>query len=322
MNCLVTGASGFIGSWLVRKLKNEGHKVRVLCRKSSQFPLIKDLDFEKAFGDVTQPQTLSEAFKNIDTVFHLAGYIGYKKKDRPIMQSVNVDGTKNVFHFSQSHKIKTFVFLSSVTTIGAGFNPLQILNEDSPYLLSPYSFGYAETKREAENYVLKTESDMKVFAINPSTVYGPGDMLKNSRKNQLKVMEGKLIAYPRGGVSIVGIHDVVDTLYKSVELARHGERYILSGENLFIKDLLFKIAEISQSSPPRFQIPRSLLNTLGFIGDYLLQGWPLDSETARIIQLFHWYENTKAKKELDFQPQSTEKVLESSVAWAKKHLFT
>ena len=321
MNCLVTGASGFIGSWLVRKLKHEGHKVRVLCRKSSQFPLIKDLDFEKAFGDITQPQGLSEAFKDIDTVFHLAGYIGYKKAERPIMQSINVEGTKNIFNLSRSHNIKTFVFLSSVTAIGAGFNPLQILNESSPYLLGPYKFGYAETKREAEDYVLKTNSDMKVFCINPSTVYGPGDMLKNSRKNQLKVMQGKLKAYPRGGVSIVGVHDVVDAIYKSVELARHGERYILSGENLFIKDLLFKIAEISKSSPPRFQIPGLILNTLGLIGDYLTQGKPLDSETARIVQLFHWYENTKAKKELEFQPQPTEVVLDSSVAWAKKHLL-
>lgn len=321
MNCLVTGASGFIGSWLVRKLVHEGHKVKVLCRKTSTFPLIKDISFEKCFGDITDPESIKIALNNVDTVFHLAGYIGYKKKERALMEQINVQGTENIYKLSLLNKVKTFVFLSSVTSIGAGFTPFQILNEDSPYLLSQYNFGYAETKRAAEKIVLQKNSDMKAFALNPSTVYGPGDMLKGSRKNQLKVMRGELSFYPHGGVSIVGVHDVVETIYKSVELAEHGERYILSGENLYIKDLFEKIAKLSHSKPPKHQLPPGLLNFLGFMGDYFTGGRPLDSETAKVIQLFHWYENNKAKNQLEFRPSPIDEVLNSSVQWAKKHII-
>jgi dihydroflavonol-4-reductase len=161
---------------------------------------------------------------------------------------------------------------------------------------------------------------MKCVSLNPSTVYGPGDMLKSSRKNQLKAMQGKLLFYPYGGVSVVGIHEVVDAIYKSVELGEHGERYILSGDNLFIKDLLDTICKCSKSKPPQFQIPSLFLNLMGKIGDNF-NGKPLDSETAQVVQLFHWYKSTKAQQKLEFKPTPSLEVIRSSVEWAKAHIL-
>lgn len=321
MNCLVTGASGFIGSWLVRKLIHEGHKVRVLCRETSVFDLIPDLDFEKAFGDITRPETISPALRNIDTVFHLAGHIGYKKSDNDIMEKVNVVGTQNIYTASLEHKIKNFIFLSSVTAIGASLTPFETLDENSKFNLSHLNFGYAESKRKGELIVLQSNDSMKCVALNPSTVYGPGDMLKSSRKNQLKALQGKLKFYPYGGVSIVGIHDVVDAIYKSVELGEHGERYILSGDNLFIKELMDKICHFGKSTPPKYQIPGFLLDLMGYIGDHFTNGKPIDSSTAKVIQLFHWYKNTKAINKLEFKPSPSDIVIKSSVEWAQRHIL-
>jgi dihydroflavonol-4-reductase len=144
MKCLVTGASGFIGSWLVRKLLHEGHKVKVLCRPTSKFPLIDDLDFEKHFGDITEPKSLISATSNIDTVFHLAGYIGYKKSENDIMKKINIDGTNYIYQASLSNNVKNFIFLSSVAAIGASFSPFEILDETSTYNLNDFHFGYGE----------------------------------------------------------------------------------------------------------------------------------------------------------------------------------
>lgn len=321
MNCLVTGASGFIGSWLVRKLIHEGHKVRVLCRETSVFNLISDLNFDKSFGDITNPESIKSALSGIDTVFHLAGHIGYKKADRALMEKINVQGTQNLYSLSLEHKVKNFIFLSSVTAIGASFSPFESMDENSEFNLSHFNFGYAETKRQGEKIVLQPNPTMKCVALNPSTVYGPGDMLKSSRKNQLKAMQGKLQFYTYGGVSIVGIHEVVDAIYNAVELGEHGQRYILSGDNLFIKDLFDRICFHANSKPPKYQIPGFVLNSLGFIGDHFTNGKPIDSETANVIQLFHWYKNTKAKNKLEFKPSPSDEVIKSSVSWAMKHIL-
>ncbi len=321
MNCLVTGASGFIGSWLVRKLIHEGHQVKVLCRPTSDFRLILDLEFEKCFGDITDPKTITPALSDIDTVFHLAGYIGYKKSDHALMDQVNVQGTDNIYKLSLKNNIKNFIFLSSVTAIGASFSPFESLDETSKYNLSDLNFGYAESKRKGEAIVFGTNSSMKCVVLNPSTVYGPGDMLKSSRKNQLMAMKGQLKFYPYGGVSVVGVHDVVDAIYKSVTLGVHGQRYILSGDNLFIKDLMDKICFHAKSNPPKFQIPGFILDTLGFVGDNFTNGKPLDSETAQVIQLFHWYKNEKAVNQLEFKPSPSDQVIKSSVDWAMKNMI-
>lgn len=324
MKCLVTGASGFIGSWLVRKLLSEGHYVRVLCRKTSTFPLIYDLDFDKAFGDITDLTSLYPAFEGIDVVFHLAGHIGYRKSERNLMEKINVTGTENMIAAAKSTpSLKRFIHLSSVVAVGAGLTPFEILDEESPYLISSYNFGYFETKRKAERLVLAEaqSGNLDALALNPSTVYGPGDMLKGSRKSQLKVMQGKLPFYPHGGVNVVGVFEVVDAIYKSVELGRTGERYILCGdENIYIKDLLEKIAFISGSEPPKIELPSSIMNLLGFIGKFT-GGKPIDSETAKVTQLYHWFRCTKAKKELEFKPSPVDDSLRASVKWAKDNIL-
>lgn len=323
MQCLVTGASGFIGSWLVRKLVSDGYKVRVLCRKSSQFPLIHNLNFDKAFGDITDPETLSAPLQGVDIVFHLAGHIGYKKAERPLMEAINVRGTENILNAAKAAHVKKFVHLSSVVAVGAGLTSFEVLDEESPYLLSSYNLGYFETKRQAEKLVLAEAQagNLHAFALNPSTVYGPGDMLKGSRKSQLKVMKGKLPFYPRGGVNVVGIHEVVDAIHRSVELATPGERYILcNDENLYIKDMLYKIAKIAKSDPPKYELPAGVMNFLGFIGNFT-GGKPIDSETAKVTQMFHWFRCTKAKKYLEFRPSPVDEVLASSVKWAKENIL-
>ena len=130
---LVTGANGFLGAWVVRSLLSQGHPVRILVREKSDLSELAGLTFEKSIGDITDYDSVARALEGIQTVFHLAGVIGYQRWQRSLMEQVNIGGTKNILKACKEKMIKDLVYLSSVVAIGAGFTADQILNETSMY---------------------------------------------------------------------------------------------------------------------------------------------------------------------------------------------
>ena len=320
---LVTGANGFLGSWVVRKLGEQGHEVSILVRKSSDLSELQGLDYKTHYGDVTQAQTLAAAFKGHDTVFHLAGVIAYKKADRPLMEKVNVEGTQNVLDAIQKSDVSKLVYLSSVVAIGAGLEKGQVLNEQSPFNIHHLDLGYFETKHEAEKRVKAACDAKKVDAVmlNPSTIYGPGDAKKGSRKTQLKVAQGKFPFYTEGGVNVVDVEDCVAGILAAWKKGRTGERYILAGENLTIQDLFRLIAERAGVPAPTKRLAPWALYTLGWIGDRMtdvgLKG-PVSLENAYTSQMYHWFDNSKAKEELGFEARPAHEAIAKSVDWMRE----
>ena len=321
---LVTGANGFLGSWLTRSLVELGHDVYALVRKGSDLSELEDVKCKYVYGDVTDVLSLLEAFKDMDTIFHLAGVIAYKKSQRALMEKVNVGGTANVVQVCREYKIRKLVYLSSVTAIGASCMEDKILNEDSEYNLSKINLGYFETKKEAEEIVKKAcqRHEIDAVILNPSTIYGAGDARKSSRKMQMKVAQGRLKFYTSGGVNVVAVEDVIQGILSAWEKGRSGERYLLCGENLLIKDLFRLIAEEAHQKPPSIQLPDRLLHVLGFAGDTMAaMGLPdtFSEENAWTSTLYHWFDNAKARKELDFHPRSAKEAIHNSVQWMKDH---
>ena len=133
MEVLVTGATGFIGSNLVKKLNELGFKVRVLHRKSSDLAEIEGLKFESHIGDITDLDSLINASKNVDGVFHLAGVVAYDPRQRPLMEKVNVEGTRLMVEACKANKVPKLLHLSSVVAIGASFDGKKPLDEASPF---------------------------------------------------------------------------------------------------------------------------------------------------------------------------------------------
>ena len=123
---LVTGANGFLGAWVVRSLLDQGQKVRILAREKSDLSGLAGLSFEKSIGDVTDYTSVLKALEGAETIFHLAGVIGYQKWQRSVMEQVNIGGTQNILKACKEKGIKDLVYLSSVVAIGAGFNSDQI----------------------------------------------------------------------------------------------------------------------------------------------------------------------------------------------------
>lgn len=322
MKILVTGANGFLGSWLTKALVNEGHNVFALVRPKSDISELDNVGCKYLHGDVTDIHSLLEAFKDIDTVFHLAGIVGYKKSQRALMNKVNIEGTANVVNVCREYKIRRLVHLSSVAAIGAGLNPDQILNEESAYNIAHLNLGYFETKHEAELIVKNAcnKGEVDAVIVNPATIYGRGDAKKGSRTMQVKVAQGKLKFYSSGGVNVVAVEDVIQGILSAWKNGRKGERYILAGENVLIKDLFAMIAAEAGVKAPSILLPDTVLHAVGSLGDTLeaigLKGF-LSRENAYTATMYHFFDSTKAQKELNFKPRPAREAIHNSVQWMK-----
>jgi dihydroflavonol-4-reductase len=321
---LVTGANGFLGSWLTRRLVADGHETYALVRKSSDLSELQGIHCQLKFGDVTDLHSLLEAFPGMDTVFHLAGLVAYKRSERARMERVNVEGTANVLEACRATGVRRLLHVSSVVAIGAGLTPFDVLNEDSPYNISHLDLGYFETKHKAEQLVQEAVRQNRVDAVivNPSTVYGPGDAKKGSRKTQVKVAQGKFNFYPSGGVNVVAVQDVVDGIISAWQKGHKGERYILAGENLRIKDLFEMIAAAAGKPAPQKEIPDNVFHLLGGVGDFLNifgVSTAMSRENAWSATLFHWFDSSKAQRELDFNPRPAKMAITESVNWMRDH---
>lgn len=322
MKVLVTGATGFVGSWMTKKLVTEGLDVHILRRSSSDLSELINIDVTHHIGDVTDPESLVQAIKQVDVVFHLAGVVGYTPSARKLMEKVNIGGTQNVVEACIKLDIKRLVYMSSVVAIGASFNGQNPLNEQSEYNLEHLNLGYFQTKHEAEKIVKQAceKNQIDAVILNPSTIYGPGDAKKGSRKTQVKVAQGKMPFYTSGGVNVIHIKDLVDAVYQAFQVGKTGERYILAGENLTIKQLFNYIAEAAGVKPPSIYMPDIVLHTIGKIGDILERSGkkaPLSSENAWAATLFHWFDSSKAQKDLNLTITPAKEAITSSVNWMK-----
>lgn len=317
---LVTGANGFLGSWLTRRLVHDGHTVYALVRKNSDLTELAGCNCQFIYGDICDLQSLNDAFRGIDYVFHTAAYIGYSESERPKMEQVNVGGTKNVLLACQNNQIQRLIYISSVVAIGSAFSKNSLLNEDSEYNVKHLNLGYFETKKRAEDLVLQSPIDSVI--VNPSTIYGEGDAKKGSRKVQVKVAQGKFPLYTSGGVNIVDIEDVVEGIILAWKKGRSHQRYILASENILIKDLFNMIAEAAGVSAPKILMPKFVLMILGSLGDFLRKfrvDLSFSKEKAWTTTLYHWYSSEKAQKELGFKTRPARDSIRKSVLWMKKN---
>ncbi|MFK8136894.1 MAG: NAD-dependent epimerase/dehydratase family protein [Bdellovibrionales bacterium] len=323
MKALVTGATGFLGGWLCKELIHRGYEVRILRRQNSDLSDIEDLKLEHYIGDVTDRGSVFEAVMGMDIVFHLAGVIAYEPEKRNLMEKVNVGGTQNVVDACLKNKTAKLLHLSSVVAIGASFSA-GVMTEESDFNLNHLNLGYFYTKRQAEEIVMAAvvNDSLPAYIVNPSTIYGAGDAKKGSRKTQLKVAKAKFPLYPVGGVNVVAVEDVIQGIFLALEKGKPGRRYILSGENLMIRDLFIMIAEEAGVEAPKIPLHPPVIKMIGRIGDLVdrfgLKA-PIKYENALVASMYHWFDNKRARVELGFQPKKARKAIANSVKWIKEN---
>lgn len=323
VKALVTGATGFVGSYVVRTLLKAGHQVRVLRRPNSPTKLIEGLPVETAIGDVTDRSSVFEAIKGCEAVFHLAGHVSFWKGHREIQRRVNVDGTRHVVEAALAHKVKRLVHTSSIAAIG--FAPEGRLGDETlPYNWWPYRIPYCDTKHLAEEEVRQgIRKGLDAVIVNPAVVFGAGDVNLHAGAMVFQMARGRLAFHFKGGCCVSDVEDVAEGHLKAFEKGRKGERYIFGGDNYSWKELFTLIAEVVGVPPPQKEIPTWALSlvALGFDAASKVTGKRpvITPESIRISAIPAYYSSEKAIRELGYIITPFRETVRKTFKWYREN---
>ncbi|MDO5582203.1 MAG: SDR family oxidoreductase [Planctomycetia bacterium] len=333
---LITGATGFIGTTLVRQLLADGYRLRCMSRSNPVFPpgfegdpkdLWENPNCEHFQGDASDPDSIRKAVKGCRYIFHLAGYAKNYSKDPSIYKHINIDAMRNVFQTGKEEAVERIVWTSTIVTLGPTM-PGEIGNEDTPRKTDKYFTEYEETKSIAEKEAFQwIKNGLPLVIVNPTRVYGPGQLSEGNALGRLidDYDRGKMPFLPNRGINIgnyVLVDDVAKGHYLAMEKGRIGERYILGGENASLKEFFQIISKITGKK--HFQIPMLVPGPLIFsymqlyaakiFGIYprITPGW------IRTFVADWTYSCDKAKKELGYSPASLEEGLAKTIDWLYK----
>jgi len=320
MTTLVTGATGFLGSHVARQLVSRGEMVRVLVRAASRLQAIEDLPVEKIEGDLRDAASLARALNGVCRVYHVAAdYRLWARHPRDIYES-NVTGTKNLLDAAQRAGVEQFIYTSTVATIAVDRRGA-LPNENTQGALDEMVGHYKRSKWLAEQEALKAAKEgFPVIIVNPTTPVGPGDWKPTpTGKIVLDFLRGKMPGYVETGLNFVAVEDAAAGHLLAAERGKIGERYLLGGENLTLKQMLGALARISGRPAPRLKIPHTV--ALGFayaetaFSRLLGRAPQIPVEGVRIARHRMFVDCSKAERELGFQPGSVEAALERAVRW-------
>lgn len=317
---LVTGASGFLGSHLVRALAARGDELRILARRSSNLDLLGEIEFERATGDVTDRRAVRRAMDGVSRVFHVAGRTSLRERNREAVFATNLTGARVVFESALEAGVERLVHTSTVGAIGVA-KPGGTADETTPFEIGHLGFGYVNSKHEAELEAFRLAAHgLAVVIVNPTFVLGPDDPTGTSMGLVRRFLLGQIPAYVGGALNIVDVRDVASGHLLADERGEVGERYILGGRNFTLDRLFADLARISGADPPALKLPTRL--ALGAVEAARIARMPLPvvPEEVRSAALWWTYRNTKAKRELGFKPRPHEETLADAVNWQREQL--
>ena len=318
MKILVTGATGFTGGALVRRLCDEGHRVSVLRREKSDFQGIKHLNIKHHIGDLNNISSLLKSMKGCDSVYHTAAFVKQGVKFKKKLNDINVLGSKNLFCAALKSDVQKVVAVSSTTAIGATTHP-EVIDENFSFNLAhhPYAFSKWQMEQVAWDYC---KQGLKIVVVNPTTIFGAGDNHCNSGRVILNARKGKLFAYPPGGGTHIDVNDVVEGMILAMNKGRPGHRYILGKERLSYKVITEIIFNIIKKKPPKYRLHKWLLYVVGLVNDTLSRLIGKDMypslPAVEMSYKFMYYDTYKAFRELGFKPVvSIEESLRQTNQW-------
>lgn len=338
MKAFVTGATGFVGSHVARVLEEQGAELRLLVRTTSNTKNLEGLRGERVTGDLRDPASLEKVMAGCDAVFHVAADYRLWVKDPQQMYRANVDGTRAMLQAARSSRVRRVVYTSSVATIGFGKNPRPVAakdatmrterprdlgaDEDAPVSLTDMIGHYKRSKFMAEEIAMKAgQGGMDVVVVNPSTPVGEQD-IKPTPTGRIVVdfLKKKFPAYVDTGLNLVDVRACAEGHVAALERGRSGQRYILGGENLTLKQILDKLAAITGLPSPRIRLPYAVALASGVV-DTLVTGVVLRREprvtldAVRMGRKKMFVTSAKAERELGWKAGSVDAALRRAVEW-------
>jgi dihydroflavonol-4-reductase len=322
---VVTGGTGFVGAVVVRRLVSAGHRVRVLARPGNPRQLLAGLPVEFAEGDLGDTASLARCLKGCRLLFHVAAMYTLWAKDRRLFYEVNVEGTRRLLHGAAEAGVGRVVYTSTVGVLGIPRDGSPG-TEDTPVSLADMAGDYKRSKFLAEEVARGYAGQgLPVVIVNPSAPVGPGD-IKPTPTGRLVVdfLRGKMWAYLDTGLNLVDVEDVAAGHLLAAERGRVGERYILGGRNLALREIFGILGRIAGMRPPRLKLSAAAVLPMAhlseWIADHLTGRPPLVAvDAVRMARKPMFFDPGKAVRELGLPQSPVENALARAVRWFRSH---
>ncbi len=326
MTTLVTGATGFVGAAVARRLLAAGHDVRVLVRPGADRRNLEGLRVETAAGDLTDPASLARALSGCDALFHVAADYRLWVPQPDAMYRANVAGTRDLMTAALAAGVKRLVYTSSVAVLGHAADGAPA-DEETPSTLADMIGHYKRSKflAEAEVRRLVGEEGLPAVIVNPSTPLGPGDVKPTPTGRVIvDAASGRMPAYVDTGLNVVHVDDVADGHLRAFERGAAGERYILGGENMTLKEILDAACASAGRRPPRVRLPHAAVIPVAVLSE----GWArifggaeprATLDGVRMARIPMYFSCAKAKRALGYDPRPAGEAIRDAVAWFRDH---
>jgi dihydroflavonol-4-reductase len=318
---LITGASGFVGSALVRAFLAASYPIRVLVRATSRPDNLKGLEIETVEGDVCDPVAVMRAMAGVRYVAHAAADYRLWARDPEAIARTNVEGTRTVMHAALSAGVERIVYTSSVATLalrtnGEPADETQLVAADAA--VGPYKASKVIAERLVET--MTAREALPAVIVNPSTPIGPRDIRPTPTGRMiLAAASGRIPAFVDTGLNLVHVDDVASGHVAALERGALGERYILGGENVLLADMLRDIAQLVGRTAPRLKLPRAPLYPVAAAVEMLaaMTGREplLTRDGLRMSKQRMFFSSAKAERELGFRARPYGDGLRDAINW-------
>ncbi len=325
MKAFLTGATGFVGSHVARVYADAGAELRLLTRASSNLSTIEGLNAEVVVGDLREPEGLRSAIQGCEAVVHVAADYRLWVRDPKSMYAANVDGTRELLRIAREVGVRRVVYTSSVATMGFRKDGT-IVDENSPVSIADMIGHYKRSKFLGEQEAIKAaRAGQGVMILNPTTPIGAGDA-KPTPTGRIVVdfLNRKFPAYVDTGLNLVDVLEVARMHLVALDRGTPGERYILGGENLTLKQILDRMSSITGLPSPTMRVPNAVAMAFAFFDENitgrLLGKEPRATvEAVRMGQKMMFASSAKAERELGFRVLPVYTALRAAIEWFIEH---
>ena len=325
MLVFLTGATGFVGSHVARALAEQGADLRLLVRTNSNTKNIADLKADLVTGDLRDPASLEKAVAGCEVIFHVAADYRLWVRDPEEMYRANVEGTRAILNAAPKNNVRRVVYTSSVATMGFTANG-QPADENSPVSLDNMIGPYKRSKFMAEQVAIEAARDgIDVVIVNPTTPVGERDIRPTpTGRIIVDFLKKKFPAYVDTGLNLVDVTECARGHIAALERGRSGERYILGGENLTLKQILDKLAAITGLPSPKIRVPYVLALATGVV-DEIVTGRIRGREPRATIDAVRmgrkkmFVTSAKAEQELGWKVVSVNDALRRATGWFREN---
>ncbi len=326
MKTLITGATGFVGSAILRQLLAAGHDVRVLIRPKSNRYNISGFSVEIVYGDLTDRPSLDQAMRGCSILFHVAADYRLWVRRADEMYQSNVIGTRNIMEAALNAGMERVVYTSSVATLGI-MPDGSPADEETPVSLKEMIGHYKRSKYMAETEVkrLAVERALPVVIVNPSTPIGPRDIRPTPTGRMIvDAASGRMPVYVDTGLNLVHVDDVALGHLLALEHGQVGEQYILGARDMTLKEIFCTIAGITGQTPPKICLPHQLVLPIACLSE----GWArfvsrreprVTLSGVRLSRKKMFFSTEKAKRLLGFSPRPVDEAFRDAVDWFRRN---